>query len=74
MLLAPGQRSPDTRHRSRVGFVTVDIEAELIEGWRPLHPTRGHDAGLPFLLPLIPGAADQGSSGPGVDAAVEPLS
>ncbi|GAA3845250.1 hypothetical protein GCM10022226_80540 [Sphaerisporangium flaviroseum] len=37
----------------RDGFITVDIESEfakLIEGWRPLRPTRVHDAGLHFLL------------------------
>ncbi|MEO3795895.1 Tn3 family transposase [Nonomuraea sp. B10E15] len=47
--IAPGHRE----NINFFGFITVDIEAELaklIEGWRPLRPTRVHDAGLPFLL------------------------
>ncbi|MFI6743839.1 hypothetical protein ACIBI9_64175 [Nonomuraea sp. NPDC050451] len=62
-LRAQGREVPDellsfitTGHRENInffGFITVDIEAELaklIEGWRPLRPTRVHDVGLPFLL------------------------
>ncbi|MFF4621809.1 Tn3 family transposase [Nonomuraea jabiensis] len=47
--IAPGHRG----NINFLGFITVDIDVELaklIEGWRPLRPTRVHDAGLPFLL------------------------
>ncbi|MFI7701488.1 Tn3 family transposase [Nonomuraea sp. NPDC049480] len=47
--IAPGHRE----NINFFGFITADIEtglAKLIEGWRPLRPTRVHDASLPFLL------------------------
>ncbi|WP_425564019.1 Tn3 family transposase [Nonomuraea longicatena] len=39
---------PPPREHQLLGFITVDIEAELIEGRRPLRPTT--DAGTSFLL------------------------